>query len=64
MVRNEFLKRLDDYMLELNLDYHYNRLMNREISLEERARYNELYEALTIEQRFRKNERTTTSTTK
>lgn len=57
MYRNEFLKRLDDYMLELNLDYHYGMLMKKDISLEDRARYNELYEALTIEKQQRSYER-------
>lgn len=57
MYRNEFLKRLDDYMLELNLDYHYGKLMSETITLEQRALYNELYEALTMEKRFRSDEK-------
>ena len=56
MYRHEFLKRIDDVVLDYLLDYHYQKLMDRTITLEERALYYELYEALTIEKRFRSDE--------
>ena len=52
-MRNEFLKRIDDIVLDYLLDYHYQKLMDNTITLEERALYNELYEALTIEKTAR-----------
>lgn len=48
-MRNEFLKRIDNNVLDYLLDYHYQKLMDSNITLEQRALYNELYEALTIE---------------
>lgn len=49
MYKNEFLKMIDYYTLNMLLDYHYNKLMDKTITLEQRGLYNELYEALTIE---------------
>ena len=48
---------LDDYMLELNLDYHYNVLMDRNISLERRAEVNTIYEILCEEKQLRTEKR-------
>lgn len=53
-LRNPFLERIDDYTLELLLDYHYGVLMNTS-DLNKRSVFNELYEALCIEKNFRKS---------
>ena len=53
MYRNEFLKRIDHQTLNMLLEYHYNKLMDKIITLEQRALYNELYEVLTIEKTAR-----------
>jgi hypothetical protein len=52
-----FLTMIDDAGLRIMLDHYYDRLMDRTITLEERALYYELYEALTIEKTNRAYER-------
>jgi len=44
-----FLRMIDDDGLTMMINHYYDRLMDMEITLEQRALYNQLYEALTIE---------------
>ena len=48
-----FLRKLDNAGLNMMIDYYYEKIMDNQITLEERALYNELYEALTYEKNYR-----------
>jgi len=44
-----FIKKIDNTTLNALLDYHYRKLMDKTITLEEKDLYDELYHELTIE---------------
>ena len=48
-----FLRKLDNTGLNMMIDYYYERIMDNQITLEDSALYNELYEALTYEKNYR-----------
>lgn len=49
MDKNDFLKKIDYQTLNMLLDYHYKKLMDKTITSEQKDVYDELYRALTIE---------------